>query len=272
MRLDQEPKINAELADEAVAQVQEEEPDSISDKSLLYKVLKKRTINRFILSNLFALLANLLTFSGPFVINGILTYVSGGNSVSRELAFGYAGILVGCYFLRMLLQQNAFHMINDMSVTTFNTLNSVLFSKMMRLSQCSLKYIEPGKLVTMFSVDLRTIDMFLQVNTALVTAPVVIIVCTGLMIDQVGPVGIAVPFLLFGGILSQNWLMKEGFAVRKEILTYMDRRNKLVSECLTGIRVLKYYGWEDMFLSRIAEIRRTENELNVKSLRIRAII
>ena len=49
---------------------------------------------------------------------------------------------------------------------------------------------------------------------------------------------------------------------RNEKIKQGDRRIKLTNEVLTGIRILKFYGWESAYASMIDEIR----ELEVKAL------
>lgn len=41
-------------------------------------------------------------------------------------------------------------------------------------------------------------------------------------------------------------------------MKYTDARIKLISELLTGIRVLKYFAWEGPYLEKVSEYRRKE--------------
>ena len=81
--------------------------------------------------------------------------------------------------------------------------------------------------------------MFFKISTFLASGPFMIIACTALIIVEVKEIGIVVPFLLIAGVLSQYFLLSKVSFIRKEILKYMDIRNKLINECITGIRILK---------------------------------
>jgi hypothetical protein len=51
-----------------------------------------------------------------------------------------------------------------------------------------------------------------------------------------------------------------------------DRRSRLMSEILDGIRIIKFFAWEDSFVSRILGIRSEEIAILTKSLLYRAIM
>jgi hypothetical protein len=108
-----------------------------------------------------AVLSNLFTLSGPFCINGLLSYLQQRGlenpTVSRAMAYGFAGILTGSYILKSVLLQNSMHLVNFCAIKTSNVLTTCLFHKILKLSQSSFKYNSPGSLVTLFSVDIKTI-------------------------------------------------------------------------------------------------------------------
>ena len=137
-----------------------------------------------------ATLSNALTLSGPYVINGILGYLQLKPTelkpiISRELAFGLAGILTFCYLLKSVLLQHALNLVNHCGIISSNILTTCLYDKILKLSQSSLKYNSAGNLITLFSVDIKTVEMFFQLSTFLASAPFMIVVCTALIIVEV---------------------------------------------------------------------------------------
>jgi hypothetical protein len=50
--------------------------------------------------------------------------------------------------------------------------------------------------------------------------------------------------------------MRKAFALRKDQLHWSDKRSKCVNEYFTGIRIIKYYGWEDIVTNKIEAIRK----------------
>ena len=52
--------------------------------------------------------------------------------------------------------------------------------------------------------------------------------------------------------------------IRTNIMKTIDTRVKLVNEILTGIRVIKYYCWENPFKGKVSDIRDVELNLHKK--------
>jgi ATP-binding cassette subfamily C (CFTR/MRP) protein 1 len=90
-----------------------------------------------------------------------------------------------------------------------------------------------------------------------------------LLIIEVGWIGIAAPILFAAGMYVQQKVMKIGFQLRKESLFWTDKRSKAVNEYFSGIRIIKYYGWEKLVSEKIDNIRKNELALNLKTLMIR---
>lgn len=60
--------------------------------------------------------------------------------------------------------------------------------------------------------------------------------------------------------------------MRKDQLFWSDKRSKCVNEYFSGIRIIKYYGWEELIADKIENIRSEELKLNYKVLMIRTYI
>ncbi len=55
------------------------------------------------------------------------------------------------------------------------------------------------------------------------------------------------------------------FKYRKQIIRISDIRAKRMSECITGIRTIKYFGWENIFKKKFQSIRNLESKIIFKS-------
>ena len=66
--------------------------------------------------------------------------------------------------------------------------------------------------------------------------------------------------LLFFFVPLQLWLSKKFALLRSKIASITDQRVTLVSQAVSGVRVMKMQGWEDNFEGRIASIRKAECE------------
>lgn len=52
--------------------------------------------------------------------------------------------------------------------------------------------------------------------------------------------------------------MKTFIALRIKTMAWTDKRAKLLQELLGGMKIIKFFAWEDPFLKRIAEFRKKE--------------
>lgn len=53
----------------------------------------------------------------------------------------------------------------------------------------------------------------------------------------------------------------KSFGLRKETLILSDMRAKQMTECISGVRIIKYFGWEQMILKNMERIRMLESHI-----------
>ena len=56
------------------------------------------------------------------------------------------------------------------------------------------------------------------------------------------------------------------------MLVYKDKRAKATEEYFNGIRIIKYYAWENMVKDKIFNIRKDENRIIVKTAIFRGVV
>jgi len=77
--------------------------------------------------------------------------------------------------------------------------------------------------------------------------------------------------LIFILVPLQLWLSKKFAMLRTKIAAITDERVTLVSQAVSGVRVMKMAGWEDNFEDRIAKIRKAETDQIERVNRYRAL-
>lgn len=122
------------------------------------------------------------------------------------------------------------------------------------------------------NVDVQAINFAIQMSSFVFSTPVMVIVSIILIIREVGWIGISAPIIMFIGVFAQQKLMKIAFGMRKDQLFWTDKRSKCVTEYFGGIRIIKYYGWEDIVAQKIENIRTEEIKLIFRALMIRTYI
>lgn len=206
------------------------------------------------------------------MIKQILQFVTGKSGEPDYMGYVWASVLVGSYLLRSLFMQHAFHQINLAAVKCMNSSTSKIYFKVLRLSSASRKYLETGSIMNYINVDTQAFQFFIQMSTFLFSAPVMIVIAIGLTVVEVSWVGMCAPVIFLIGLYFQQKFMKKAFALRKDQLLWTDKRSKCVNEYFSGIRIVKYYGWEQIVSDKIESIRKEELKINFKGLMLRSYV
>ncbi|MES1908334.1 MAG: hypothetical protein MHM6MM_001289 [Cercozoa sp. M6MM] len=129
-----------------------------------------------------------------------------------------------------------------------------------------------GQTINLVAADTERIFWFVSFGAMFATTPILLLALMGLMIWTAGwpaLVGIGAMIVLF---MSQGKFAKQIGAAKSTMLRYTDQRVILLNEALKGMRVVKYYTWEDAVSQRVAELRALEVEQLKKSLDSRAYL
>jgi ABC-type transport system involved in cytochrome bd biosynthesis fused ATPase/permease subunit len=98
------------------------------------------------------------------------------------MGYVWASVLVGCFLVRAVSLQHAFHMINLTAVKCINATTSKIYFKVLKLSSASRKYLETGSIMNYVNVDTQAFQFYLQMSTFIFSAPVMIIIAITLTI------------------------------------------------------------------------------------------
>ncbi|KAJ7890947.1 multidrug resistance-associated ABC transporter [Mycena olivaceomarginata] len=138
-----------------------------------------------------------------------------------------------------------------------------IFRKSLRLSGRARLEHSVGQITTMISSDAEKFDLLSYLVHYTWIAPLQLIIVIGLLIKTIGVSALVGFGLLVVVAPLQGILVKIMFDQRFKGVKITDARVRLISEVLQGIRLVKFYGWEDFYIERIQEMRRRE----VKTIR-----
>ncbi|KAJ7123626.1 multidrug resistance-associated ABC transporter [Mycena epipterygia] len=218
------------------------------------------------------LFADTLKTTSPLVTKALLTWLtesyvvyhvtdaektSGLLSKPRGVGFG-----IGLGFVLFAMQEISSLMTNHstqammtvgLSVRT-GIIGSVI-RKSMRLSGRARLERNVGQTTTIISTDAARLDQFSQFGHKCVGISFSILANLPLSLGYSALVGLAVLLL---GFPLQGVLLKIMFSQRKKGVKITDTRVRLSSEVLQGIRLIKYYAWEDFYTHQIGDLRERE--------------
>ena len=144
------------------------------------------------------------------------------------------------------------------SVQVRNVLINKIYRKAILLSPTSRQKSSTGQIITMVSNDTKQLQLFLSFINNITVAPFQILLALALAYQQVG----VVMFIGLGFIVVlipiNGFILVALNSIRRKKVVVTDARVKLINEILSGIRVIKYYAWEQPFTEKIAVIRNLE--------------
>eukprot|EP00742_Colponemidia_sp_Colp-10_P011707 GILJ01013047.1.p1 GENE.GILJ01013047.1~~GILJ01013047.1.p1 ORF type:complete len:1349 (-),score=259.23 GILJ01013047.1:185-4231(-) len=229
---------------------------------------------RFLLSALLATVYTGSQFASPFLIQGLITWLTNyqyyGTGNERDV-YGYAvGMLVIPLVGALAMQKSFQHMVK-IGVQCRSTFTAAVYRKSLVADSASKQTSSTGQIVNLMSTDAMKVADAAQFSQWLWISPVMIVTCIALLINELGVAALAgfavmFPLTFLAGVNSKRFVK-----IDKERTVFSDQRIKLISEAILGIRVLKFYAWEDSFLDMISAVRAKELRLVKRFAITRAI-
>lgn len=194
---------------------------------------------------------------------------SGAMSKPRGIGFG-----IGLAFALFAMQEVSSLMLNHHNQLTMGAgayirsgLIGSIFRKSLRISGRGRAAHNVGQITTMISSDTTRLDRFLGFAHIIWVAPIQLAIGIGLLIGNLGYSALVGLGVLVIGFPIQIVLVKIMFTQRTKGVKFTDRRVRLTTEVLQGIRLLKYFAWEGFYMDEITGLRRKE----IKTLKVMAL-
>ncbi|KAG0327756.1 hypothetical protein BG000_000802, partial [Podila horticola] len=184
------------------------------------------------------------------------------------LAFGLAALAI---FQNLLYQRWNLGSV-AMGVYIRASLIDVVFRKATALSSKAHLIYPDGAIVNLMSTDASRIDTAMLSAPLVVSVPIYTLVIVGLLIHLMGPSALLGAAILVLVNPVQGWAMSRLAPIRKRASQFTDGRIRLTSEILQGIKVIKFFSWENNFLEKLSEIRKHELYNVAKLLYIRGAV
>ncbi|XP_061847183.1 ATP-binding cassette sub-family C member 10 isoform X2 [Colius striatus] len=223
----------------------------------LFSVLHTAFGLRFYSLGLLKLAGNLLSFSGPLLLNLLVNFMESRQEPLRNGVLYALGLFAGS-FLGALLRSQFSHEMNKVTLMVRATVISAIYRKALRVGSTSLARFTVGEIVNFMSTDTSRLVNFYLVFHEVWSMPFQFAITLYLLYQQVGVAflgGLALTLLLvpINKVIANCIMMNN-----KEMLKHKDTRVKLMTEFLCGIRVIKFYAWEKHFSARINACRAKE--------------
>lgn len=135
---------------------------------------------------------------------------------------------------------------------------NIVYKKSLRLSTTARKQATVGEMTNLVSINAQTFAELTTYLNILWSAPLQITICIIMLWQYLGIaciIGVSLSFVLIPlNLVISKKIREEQMRKQKT----QDSRIKMMNEILSGIKVLKFYGWELSFMSIINKIRKVE--------------
>ena len=231
-----------------------------NNRNSIYRALWTVVGHEFAKGGVAFFLTYQITVVSPLLMRQIIAWI---NQVAAGQAPDYMGyVYVVLLFLLQLLQvfcgNMAFEYAMRSGVWTRTALVSAVYEKSLRLSNAARHQFSSGKIVNIMSADISRLDFAMQFVHILWVAPIQIMLCFGLLIWQLGVSALVGLGVILVTMPVAQWASGRLGKERLQASLVADRRVKITQEALSGIKVIKLYGWERPFLSGLEDLRREE--------------
>lgn len=169
-----------------------------------------------------------------------------------------AGGLLAGSAVYVLCTAHAQFTLSKMGLAVRCTLMAAVYRKCLKLDNAAVQNQSIGKIVTIMSNDCQVVERFIEAIHSLWVLPIIIVFCLYLLytlLEWSAFVGLGSIILLVPPIAKLGYA---NVTLRKALVDFTDKRINLMVDAISGIRILKFYAWEDSFLQNINAIRSKE--------------
>ncbi|CAN6289820.1 unnamed protein product [Urochloa humidicola] len=223
----------------------------------LTRALLRTVWGLFAVTALYALVCNVATYVGPYLIDSLVRYLNGDERYAGEGQL-LVVVFIAAKVIECVSKRHWFFRVQQAGIRARSALAAVVYEKSLVLSSQSRRSRTNGEIINIVSVDADRVSIFawymhdlwlmlLQVGMAM------FILYSTLGLASLAALGATVAIMLANMAPGQ---MLERF--QEKLMGIKDVRMKRTSEILHNMRILKLQGWEMKFLSRIIELRKTE--------------
>eukprot|EP01041_Mallomonas_annulata_P002837 gene2837-5584_t len=201
------------------------------------------------------------SFIPILILNALVKHFEGTSTVPTALLWIYVALLFVVPMVGSVASAQNNVMTAHIGTQFRNALIGEIYRKSLVLSPASRQKTSTGQIVNMFSTDTTQIQNLMFFIGMILFAPFQIAVALALIYQQVGNatwVGLAFMLILMP---INGFVFASINSIRKKKVKITDSRVKMMNEILAGIRIIKFYAWEDAFRGKVNAIRDAEMTL-----------
>lgn len=239
-----------------------------SDKEFLRDYKAKRTIIifallsvfkwQFISSCIYLSINNCLTVFNSLVLRELVNSLSDSNTnnTAKKICLG---VCMALFVLFSSLCMNQFFyksMLTGIQVKAI--LTKIIYEKSFKIDNKYKKDFSDAKIMSLVGTDLSRIDLAIGFQPFFIVFPVPFIISIIILINNIGVSALVGILILIVSMIIITLLTNNLYKLRKKADFYTDSRIECIKEVLNGLKILKYYCWENSIYDKISKLRKKE--------------
>ncbi|KAL3662990.1 hypothetical protein V7S43_011933 [Phytophthora oleae] len=198
-----------------------------------------------------------------YVTKALLEFLNGeDNAFGIESGYWLVAMMTGSSFVAVCALNYLFFVASRIGTNMRSLTMSLVYEKALKLSSAARQQYTTGEILTLMSVDTERVFTAMVQGPWLVMGPlafVVSCVLIGFLFDFYAALaGVVVLTAVMVISIQQGDRIAD---LQRKLLQVIDERVKVTSETLQGIRVMKFYAWEDSLAQRVEKLRVKEVNL-----------
>ncbi|XP_029940293.1 multidrug resistance-associated protein 1-like [Salarias fasciatus] len=208
----------------------------------------------FLCGTVCLVLHDAVVFTVPQVLRLLLSFMEDADAALwKGFFFAVLLFLLSC-LQSVLHHQYMFHCFT-VGMRTKTAVMGLVYRKSLVMSSVARQQCTLGEIINLVSADTQKLMDFVVYFNSTWIAPIEIAVCFYFLWQLLGPpalAGLSAVLLIFP---LNGFIAKLRSKLQEVQMKFTDGRIKLMNEILGGVKILKFYSWEDAFLRRVDILR-----------------
>ncbi len=200
----------------------------------------------------------------------VLYFASEDSDISLGQAYGYGAGIVAMSALYTFTHHQYFFGVMHTGMKLRVAHCSFIYRKALRLSNKALGQSNIGQMVNLLSNDVNKFDMATFFIHYLWCGPLQFIIVMYLTWQAIGNATFVGGALIILFVPLQSWIGRKFSQLRQQTAKATDKRIRLMSEIIQGIKVIKMYAWEASFAKLVQDARQAEIKVITKTCLLKA--
>ncbi|CAL1286915.1 unnamed protein product [Larinioides sclopetarius] len=210
----------------------------------------------FLAAAILELVFDIFTLLPPIILDYIITFI--GNNEAMWHGYVYAFLLFFAACVTTLALVHNQHFLITASIIPRSGLNMAIYHKVLKLSNSSRRNYTVGELCNLVGVDAQRIFEQIYTVNLIWSCPLRMILVMVLLWQYLGVASLAGVFVMILIMPITTKLASTSQKLQKKQMIWKDSRLRQMGEILSGIKVLKLFAWEPVFMRNISSIRQNE--------------